>query len=217
MVRSALVVTSIVGFGSASVGCGGPEPRTELPVASAASLPTSAPPSSEAPASTTAATTTAAPALTVPAPAASATLASVVPPSTVRAASAECSAPRAALRLPSHDGTIFDNAMTEAESSRRDRARGVLAALRGVEHAMRCCFEPWVEASSDAESRALLRLALASDGQVRAVDFDASRGDLRDPAVISCLDGVLRTARFPRSPSGRETIVEYPIRARRGS
>jgi hypothetical protein len=219
MSRRRSLTTLAVGFGGL-LACHGPEPRHE-PHASVA----------EGERSTTVASSTPAVPVAGPAnlealsdsagaggPASTAVLASLAGSATaIDTPPSECSSPRAWLRLPKDDGAVFDNAMTEAESKRKDRTRGVLAALRSQERALRCCFDPWVDGAGAPEGRALLRFTLEADGTVREAGFERARSDIQSPGVAACVAGVVRATRFPVSPSGRDTTIEYPLRVRRGS
>lgn len=120
------------------------------------------------------------------------------------------------VRLPRDDGAIFDNAMTEAESKRRDRTRGVLSALRSRERELGCCFSTEDVPTETTEGMTLLRFSLEPDGQLGGVEIVRERSTMYASVLAACLTRVLRETTFPASPAARETTVEYPIHVRRG-
>lgn len=120
------------------------------------------------------------------------------------------------IRLPKDDGAIFDNAMTELESKRPDRTRGILSALRSREAELACCFSPPAMPRERTEGLTLLRLTLEANGELRAATILVERSSIHSEAIAACLTRVLHDTAFPTSPAGRETTVEYPIHVRHG-
>jgi hypothetical protein len=57
----------------------------------------------------------------------------------------------------------------------------------------------------------MLQLTLAADGGVQAARIDPQRSTITDPPTLACITGLARDIAFPPSPSGKATIVEYPI------
>ncbi len=125
----------------------------------------------------------------------------------------ECVEPSVDVRLPEDQGGIFDNALTTAESGHRDRTRPILDAIRNQKAAFRCCFAPWAASAPIAEARVLLRIELDAAGHVSAVGSEPQRTTVQHPTTLACLEKAIERVRFPPSPGGRVTVVEYPLRA----
>ncbi len=128
---------------------------------------------------------------------------------------AECVSPRAQLVLPPR-GAIFNNAVPREKAKAGDRAQGVLDALAEHAHPFACCFDPWLDGTTDAEARVVLRVALDPGGAVRAAHVVPPSVLAEDTRTARCLAHVAATISFPASPSGKETVVKYPLRAIRG-
>jgi hypothetical protein len=127
-----------------------------------------------------------------------------------------CDAPLSVIANQPDGGTVFNNAMTSADAGHIDRTAGVLEAIAGQAAALRCCFDVWGAQSPTKEGRLVLVLTLAPDGAVRDTAVDAARTDILDPVTVGCVLAVAKSTTFPASPTGRETIVEYPFVVRSG-
>lgn len=135
----------------------------------------------------------------------------VDPAATAISRARACGAPLSVIANQPDGGTVFNNAMTAADAGHIDRTAGVLEAIAGQSVAMRCCFDVWGGEHPTKEGRLLLRLTLASDGTVQTAEVDATRTDIVDPITVRCVLEVARSTSYPVSPTGKETIVEYPF------
>jgi hypothetical protein len=159
------------------------------------------------------ATTTPAPQAPSPAPTAAAADAAAVDASDLGAAVAaakSCADPRAAILNLPDGGVVFNNAMTAADAGHIDRMQGVLDALGGQIPTFRCCFEGWLR-DHPGDAKLLLRMTLAPDGSVVSTEFDDAQSTVSDPLTRACVQSVATDARYPASPTGNATTVEYPF------
>lgn len=131
------------------------------------------------------------------------------------AAALSCADPIAALMGLPDGGVVFNNAMTSADAGLIDRAQGILDALGARDRELRCCFDAWLRTKPDREATALLVVALSANGNVIDANIDDGRTTVDDPVVRACLVMAARAARYPKSPTNSESVVEYPIRAAR--
>jgi hypothetical protein len=138
------------------------------------------------------------------------------PRSDVTAAAARaaqrCDDPIATMVNHPDGGVIFNNAMTSADAGSLDRGQGIIDALTSKTEVFRCCFDAWLRAHPDREAKLLLQVALKPSGQVTKVGVDPSRSTITDDVAVTCVITVATEIRYPASPSGRETILEYPFR-----
>jgi hypothetical protein len=127
-------------------------------------------------------------------------------------AAASCDQPLTAIVNHPDAGVVFNNAMTSADAGSIDRTRGVLDALAERAHQFRCCFDRWTRSHPDKEHEAMLVVTLDPGGVVEAAHIDATRSTVDDEATTACITLVARETRYPPSPTGKQTIVEYPFR-----
>jgi hypothetical protein len=123
----------------------------------------------------------------------------------------QCENPMAAITNLPDGGVIFNNAMTSVDAGFIDRAQPVLDAVAARSLELRCCFERWLGSHPDDQPRAMLEVTLAADGGVQGARIDPQRSTITDPPTLACITGLARDIAFPPSPSGKTTIVEYPI------
>ncbi|MSP24988.1 MAG: hypothetical protein EXR75_07455 [Myxococcales bacterium] len=107
--------------------------------------------------------------------------------------------------------------MPAAKAKAGDRAQGVLDALAERERSFACCFEAWLDATAESEVRITLRIVLEPAGMVRSAELVHRPEAPLDVRAVQCLEHVASTIEFPASPAGRETVVEYPLRVKRGT
>ena len=142
-----------------------------------------------------------------------------VDPAAARKA-AECASPRSVIANEPAGGVVFNNAMTSADAGFIDRTQGVLDAIRGRSHALRCCLDRAFDGDADggsAELRALLVITLSPDGASAEARIDEARSDLKDQVARACLVVAAQETPYPASPTNKTTIVEYPLVARLGA
>ncbi|MCA9618807.1 MAG: hypothetical protein KC731_07295 [Myxococcales bacterium] len=178
--------------------------RHEQPVA-----PASQPPPPPAPVTPSAVTST-------PAPSALAADAGIDPAAELALAierAKSCTEPRAAITNRPEGGTIYNNAMTSADAGSIDRGQLILEAVEAESKAFRCCFDSWLSQHPNEALTMLLVLELESDGTLGEARVAADRSNVDDPVVTGCVTAVAREAKYPASPSGSPTVVEYPFRA----
>jgi hypothetical protein len=129
---------------------------------------------------------------------------------TVGAAPPECRNPTARLLLPD-GGVVFNNAMTSADAGYLDRTQGVLEALGAQADLLRCCFDPWSRDTPGGRGQLLVVLDLEPDGRLRNASVEAERSTISRPDAVRCVLDVMRRAAFPASPTGKPTLVEFPL------
>ena len=129
---------------------------------------------------------------------------------TVDAAPSECHNPTARLLLPD-GGVVFNNAMTSADAGYLDRTQGVLEALGAQADRLRCCFDPWSRDTPGGRGQVLVVLDLEPDGRLRHASVEAERSTISRPDAVRCVLDVVRRAAFPASPTGKPTLVEFPL------
>ncbi len=127
-------------------------------------------------------------------------------------AAQQCDNPIAAIINQPDGGVIFNNAMTSADAGSLDRGHEIINALTARAQRFRCCFDPWLRAHPDREAKLLVQVTLDAAGRVTDVSVDPSRSTITDDVAVSCVITVATETRYPASPSGRETILEYPFR-----
>jgi hypothetical protein len=127
-------------------------------------------------------------------------------------AAQQCDDPIAAIVNHPDGGVIFNNAMTSADAGSLDRGQGIIDALTARAEIFCCCFDAWLRAHPDREAKLLLQVTLDAAGQVANVGVDPSRSTITDEVAVACAITVATETRYPASPSGRETILEYPFR-----
>jgi len=125
----------------------------------------------------------------------------------------QCDDPRVDILNHPDGGVVFNNAMTSADAGFIDRTEPSIQALAAKAAEFRCCLAKWVS-THEGEQRLMLRVHLAADGRVSESRVDASRSDVDDSATLRCLELAAREARFPASPAGKDTWLEYPLRVR---
>jgi hypothetical protein len=123
-----------------------------------------------------------------------------------------CTDPVTAILNHPDGGVVFNNAMTSVDAGFIDRTQGVLDALSQQATAFRCCFDGWLRAHPGAEEKVMLRVVLTGDGQVEDAAVDPSRSSVSDAVTVGCVVGVARDTPYPKSPTGKQTVVEYPLR-----
>jgi hypothetical protein len=65
--------------------------------------------------------------------------------------------------------------------------------------------------SADAEVRLMLKLTLGPEGAVEAAQIDPRRTSIDHAVTSSCVAQVAAAAKYPKSPRGTPTVVEYPF------
>jgi len=193
LVGAALTVA--LGTSLAFLSCGGGKPAASLPTAATSSAAVAAPPTAQ-PSATDAGTGTR----------------DAGDPIAAQALEASrCATPSAQIRNHPDGGVVFNNAMTSVDAGSLDRSQAVLSTMAGQLTRFGCCFDSWLAAHPDAEGRLMLTLSLAIDGQVDAATVDRGRSSVDDPVTVSCVTQVAAATRFPPSPRGVPTLVDYPF------
>lgn len=116
--------------------------------------------------------------------------------------------------MPPTDGELRENANPERVDGARDGARALLSALRERSLGLRCCFEPWVDATTDDEGRLVVAVSIQSDGTISDVVVDGARSTVSEARTLACLKTNLRGSKLSTT-SSELTLVEYPLRVRR--
>ncbi len=124
-------------------------------------------------------------------------------------AAAACQAPQSEVSKPPADATVFNNAMTSVDAGFIDRTQGVLDVITSQSKALACCFD---HAAAGEQLGVMLELTLAADGTPEAA-INAKLSAPLERLVHDCIVVVLQQASYPASPSGKETRVEYLLRA----
>jgi len=128
------------------------------------------------------------------------------------AAAAQCDEPRTAIVHHGDGGVVFNNAMTSADAGFIDRTQATIDALVGESQRFRCCFDLWGRGRPGERGELMLLLELAPDGQLRAARVDDERTTVDHLEARACVLDVARGIRYPASPTGRVTWIEYPFR-----
>jgi len=123
-----------------------------------------------------------------------------------------CTAPNTAILNHPDAGVVFNNAMTSADAGFIDRTQGTLDAIAAQAASFVCCLDVWTKLHPSKEGKILLRLTLAPNGDVKQAKVDSHRSNVAEPLTISCVEQVAASIDYPASPSGKQTIVEYPFR-----
>jgi len=129
-------------------------------------------------------------------------------------ASARCEHSTAAVAALPADGVIFNNAMTSADAGALDRGAATLRAIDDARGAIACCLDGWARSHPGGQGALMLVIDLAANGQVQHVTVDQARSNVGDEQASTCAAGVVRALRYPTSPRGVSTTVEYPVRVR---
>jgi hypothetical protein len=108
-------------------------------------------------------------------------------------------------------GTCMNNAMTSADAGSTDRCSGVLDAIRARRDAFRCCYGLYARAHQSGPAHVVLHVELAPDGKVTKASLDEQRSSVAAPDLERCMATIATTLSFPRSPSGRDTKLNYPF------
>lgn len=123
----------------------------------------------------------------------------------------QCAAPRVSIVNVPDGGVVFNNAMTSADAGFIDRTQGVIDVLVGLSREVRCCLGPWAEQHHAGRGTLMLLLELDPGGSATKVDVDAERSTITEALAIRCVLDAVRRGRYPQSPTGSPTRVEYPI------
>jgi hypothetical protein len=127
-----------------------------------------------------------------------------------------CSSPAAIWANQPDGGVVFVNAWHRRDAGNIDRLQGVVDALGTEADKFRCCFGGWVTDGPSGDGKLLLELEIDADGQVTAAAIDSARTDVDNVITRACVISVARAVRYPESPSGVATQVEYPFVMRLG-
>jgi hypothetical protein len=122
-----------------------------------------------------------------------------------------CSEPLITIVNTPDGGVVFNNAMTSADAGFIDRTGGIIDALVEQSDRIRCCLTPWAAQQSNAEGTLMLLLELDAAGQVLRADTDVERSTITDGLAVRCVLDAARQVRFPESPTGSPTKVEFPF------
>ena len=122
-----------------------------------------------------------------------------------------CSDPVTQILNHPDGGVVFNNAMTSVDAGFIDRTQGVLDALAASASQFRCCFDAYLRANPTEQGRVMLRVVLTGNGKVKGVEVDPTRSTVADRLTSACLVAVANDATYPVSPTGEQTIVEYPF------
>jgi len=133
-------------------------------------------------------------------------------PGDADAPSPSCTAPTVDLEKPPVGSIVFNNAMTAADAGYLDRTAGVVATMAEHHAQLGCCLESWSRGRTAGGAELVVSLTIEPDGAVREASIPVGRGSVVDAATAECLLGVVRSVRFPRSPAGRITVADYPLR-----
>lgn len=126
-------------------------------------------------------------------------------------AARRCEKPTATItNKPSEDGIVFNNAQTDPDAGYIDRLAKIVATVRETS-AYRCCFDAWQAEHPDEELGVMLQLTLDPEGRVKEAGVDADRTSTDDELLLACLGAVARGSVFPPSPTGKDTLVDYPF------
>jgi hypothetical protein len=139
-------------------------------------------------------------------------------------AAQQCDSPSVEVDGHPQRGVVFNNAMTSQDAGFIDRTTGVLAVLDQQMARFRCCFDAAARheavgdhVPSDAgttEQGLMLVLDLAADGSVQRATVDDRRTTVASDLAKLCVVELARSVTYPASPTGKQTVVEYPFRVR---
>ncbi len=123
-----------------------------------------------------------------------------------------CTAPNTAILNHPDGGVVFNNAMTSADAGFIDRTQATLDAIAAQASSFVCCFDVWTKLNPSKEGAIMLRVTLAPDGDVREAKVDPQRSSVAEPLTVACVEQVAASIDYPASPTGKQTVVEYPFK-----
>lgn len=110
------------------------------------------------------------------------------------------------------DGAVaMNNANTSADAGSSDRLQPMVDVIKAKRDGFRCCFDIYARKNPGAQGRVMLHLKLKPDGTVEEAGIKRDKSDVTAPEVESCMVDVVKSIAWPRSPSGKETVLSYPF------
>jgi hypothetical protein len=106
---------------------------------------------------------------------------------------------------------------TSSDGSKRqahEPGRGpndIRAAVLARRAETRACFEKAFPGSSQDARGITIQWTIDPSGNVVAPSIDASRSQVVDHALVSCIGDILKSIKFAASPGGYETKASYPF------
>lgn len=75
---------------------------------------------------------------------------------------------------------------------------------------VRACYEKAQKEIPDLKGTMTIKFVLDPEGNVKSAELVPERSDIKSPDVANCAIAVIKGLKFPRSPKGMETTVNYP-------
>lgn len=75
----------------------------------------------------------------------------------------------------------------------------------------RDCYEKALKDIKGLKGDVVIHFVLKPSGEVKSAELNEQRSTIREASVSSCVIGVIRAIKFPRSSKGLETTVNYPF------
>jgi hypothetical protein len=112
---------------------------------------------------------------------------------------------------PPNDGVMMNNAMTVKDAGVSNRAQPLTDAIKARRDGFRCCFDIYAKSHAGASGSVLMHLVVKPDGTVREVTFKETNNRVSAPEVEGCMSDLAKSIPFAKSPSGQDTLFNYPF------
>ena len=111
----------------------------------------------------------------------------------------------------SGSAVVMNNAQTAASVGKSDRFQPLVEAITSKRSLFRCCFDTYAKDNPGAHGKLTLSVKLDPSGKLLEAKTLAAQSELKDPVLGQCVAQTAKSVSFPTSPSGKETLFQYPF------
>jgi hypothetical protein len=112
---------------------------------------------------------------------------------------------------PPEKGVVMNNALTAADAGASDRMKPMIDLIKSKRDGFRCCFDLWTKGHPGESGRVTLRFDLAPDGTLKKAEVKQDESTVHAPELEACMVDLAKSLTYPRSPSGKQTELNYPF------
>ena len=94
-----------------------------------------------------------------------------------------------------------------------DRDLGQIQAIVGSDQnrkPVRACYEKAQKEIPELKGTMTIKFVLDPEGNVKTAELVPERSEIKSPDVAKCAIDLIKALKFPKSPKGMETTVNYP-------